>query len=328
MVPNGNTITSPKCKARLEFIWLRLNKAGPYFFVATVLADAASREVRVAFKLPSLKARSRTCLLSMLAFIGRHWRHYLAEAGGLAFFMLGASTITTQLRYKEAWLHGVITDPFAQLATLGLLMSFVVAIIIYNPWGNKSGAHINPAVTIAMWRLGKIDTHDALFYIASQFAGAVAAVQVAGLILGKGYTKAGTNYVVTQPGEAGATAAFIAEWIISFVLMMVTLWALNNAKREKFAGLMIAILIGFYLVVEEPYSGMSLNPARSFASAFAARDWKDLWTYFVAPITATLAAAELFRAITGGAPDLAAHPQDSEEQQRDNTPTEEANEKS
>ncbi len=258
----------------------------------------------------------------MLEFIGRHWRHYFAEAAGLAFFMLGASIITTQLRYKEAWLHGVISDPFAQMATLGALMALVVAIIIYTPWGNKSGAHINPAVTLAMWRLGKIDAHDALFYIFSQFSGAIVAVQVAGLILGRGYTKDGTNYVVTQPGAAGATAAFIAEWIISFVLMMVLMWALNNKKREQYAGLMIALLLGFYLVVEEPFSGMSLNPARSFASALAAREWKNLWIYFVAPISAMLVAAELFRWITGGAHDLAAHPQDAEKQERDKTPTE------
>lgn len=69
---------------------------------------------------------------------------------------------------------------------------------------------------------------------------------------------------------------------------------------------------------------MSLNPARSFASAFAAREWKDLWIYFVAPITATLTAAELFRWMTGGAHNLAAHPQDSEQQDRDETPLEEA----
>ena len=264
----------------------------------------------------------------MLDFIGRHWRHYLAEAGGLAFFMLGASVITTQLRTKDAWLGGIITAPIAQLATLGVLMAFVIAIIIYNPWGNKSGAHINPAVTIAMWRLGKIDRHDALFYIFSQFAGAVAAVQFAGLILGAGYTEDGTNYVVTQPGAAGVAAAFIAEWIISFVLMMVLMWALNDEEREKYAGLMIAVLLGFYLVVEEPYSGMSLNPARSFASAFAAREWQHLWIYFVAPISAMLVAAELFRWATGGADDLAAHPQDSEQQDRDKTPTEEAGVKS
>ena len=263
----------------------------------------------------------------MLALIFRHWRHYLAEACGLGFFMLGASILTTQLRYKEAWLHGVITAPMAQMATLGLGMAVVVAIIIYTPWGNKSGAHINPAVTLAMWRLGKIDAHDALCYIAAQFAGSVVAVQIAGLILGTGYTKAGTNYVVTQPGARGPVAAFFAEWIIAFVLMMVLMWALSDQKREQFAGLFIAVLLGFYLVVEEPFSGMSLNPARSFASALAAREWKDLWIYFVAPISATLTAAELFRWITGGAENLAAHPQDDENQERDNTPTEQSGDK-
>ncbi len=139
----------------------------------------------------------------MLALVLRHWRHYLAEALGLGFFMLGASVVTTQLRYKEAWLHQFITAPFAQLAVLGLAMVFVVLAIIYSPWGNKSGAHINPAVTLAMWRLGKIEAADALFYIVSQFVGGVVAVQLCGLILGRGYTEVGTNYVVTQPGSAG-----------------------------------------------------------------------------------------------------------------------------
>ncbi len=109
--------------------------------------------------------------------------------------------------------------------------------------------------------------------------------------------------------------------------MMVLMWALSNKKREKFAGLMIALLIGFYLVVEEPYSGMSLNPARSFASAFAAGEWKDLWIYFVAPISAALVAAELFRWMTGGAHDLAAHPQDDEDQDRTKTPAEQTGKK-
>ena len=263
----------------------------------------------------------------MLALLRRHWRHYLAEALGLGFFMMSASVITTQLRYPGGWLGQIVTAPMAQLATLGALMTVVVAIIIYNPWGNKSGAHINPAVTLAMWRLDKIDAPDALLYILSQFTGGIIAVQIAGLILGQGYTADGTNYVVTQPGAAGVGAAIIAEWIISFVLMMTLLWALSDPKREKFAGLMIALLLGFYLIVEEPYSGMSLNPARSFASAWAAREWQHLWIYFVAPISATLVAAELYRGITGGAHDVAAHPQDNEQQDRDKTPQEQAGDK-
>lgn len=257
----------------------------------------------------------------MLALIQRHWRHYLAEACGLGFFMLGASVITTQLRYRQAWLHSYIPSPLAEQGALGLAMFFVVLAIIYSPWGNKSGAHINPAVTIAMWRLGKIDAHDALFYIFSQFVGGVVAVQIAGLILGQGYSSHGVDYVVTSPGPDGVAAAFVAEGIIAFVLMMVIMWALSDKKREKFAGLMIALLLGFYLVVEEPFSGMSLNPARSFASAFAAREWGDLWIYFVAPISATLAAAELFRWMTGGADDLPTHPRQGETQNNRNAQT-------
>ncbi len=257
----------------------------------------------------------------MLALIGRHWRHYLAEAVGLGFFMLGASVITTQLRWREAWLHHYVSNPFAQLAVLGALMVFVVLAIIYSPWGNKSGAHINPAVTLAMLRLGKIEPYDAFFYIVAQFAGGIVAVQLCGLMLGRGYTKLGTDYVMTRPGPAGPTAAFVAEWIIAFVLMMVLMWALSDAKREKFAGVFIAVLIGFYLVVEEPYSGMSLNPARSFASAWAAREWHDLWIYFVAPISATLCAAELFRWMTGGAHEMSAHPKDKEESEDERTKT-------
>ena len=261
----------------------------------------------------------------MLALIGRHWRHSLAEAAGLGFFMLGASVVTTQLRYREAWLHQYVTSPFAQLAVLGAAMVFVVLAIIYSPWGNHSGAHINPAVTIGMWRLGKIEPYAAFFYIVSQFIGGVLSVQLCGLFLGRGYTKVGTDYVVTKPGPRGPTAAFVAEWIITFVLMMVLMWALSDPKSEKFAGLMLAILIGFYLVVEEPLSGMSLNPARSFASALAAREWKDLWIYFVAPMSATLTAAELFRWMTGGAGDLSAHSKDKEneaERERTKTPQE------
>ena len=279
-----------------------------------------------AWRLPENGAVPRAGTFFMIALLARHWRHYLAEALGLGFFMLGASVITTQLRYPQAWLHQYISTPFAQLVCLGAAMVFVVLAIIYSPLGNKSGAHINPAVTLGMWRLGKIETGDALFYIASQFIGGIGAVQLCGLFLGRGYTKFGTDYVVTHPGPRGPTVAFVAEWIITFVLMMTLMWALSDAKREKYAGVMLALLIGFYLVVEEPFSGMSMNPARSFASAWAARQWTYLWIYFVAPISATLTAAELFRWMTGGAKDLSAHPKDKDkdenEAERTKTPQE------
>ena len=101
------------------------------------------------------------------------------------------------------------------------------------------------------------------------------------------------DHVVTKPGPAGPLVAFVAELVISFVLMLVILRAVSSERFEKLAGLFVSVLIAVYLTVETPLSGMSLNPARTFASAFAARHWTDLWLYFVAPMTAMLLAAEL-----------------------------------
>ena len=111
----------------------------------------------------------------------RHWPHYLAEAAGLAFFMASASLVTTLLRSPFA--HA-IKEPFLQLVALGLPMGCVIALIIYSPWGKKSGAHINPAVTLVFWRMGKISAIDAGFYILFQFAGGAITIQLMGLILG------------------------------------------------------------------------------------------------------------------------------------------------
>ena len=76
--------------------------------------------------------------------------------------------------------------------------------------------------------------------------------------------------------------------------MLALLLVTKSKKTEKYAGAVAGVLIMLYLTFEEPYSGMSLNPARSFASAFAAREWKDLWIYFTAPPFAMLLAAQVF----------------------------------
>lgn len=128
----------------------------------------------------------------------------------------------------------------------------------------------------------------------AQFAGAILAAQAMALALGKLYTHPSIHYVTTIPGAgADATArAFTAEFIISLILMFVVLVAINSEHLERFAGLFAGLLIGTYLIVEAPYSGMSLNPARSFGSALAARYWLDLWVYFTAPPLGMLLAAE------------------------------------
>ncbi|MEJ7685401.1 MAG: aquaporin [Segetibacter sp.] len=82
--------------------------------------------------------------------------------------------------------------------------------------------------------------------------------------------------------------AFIAEFIISFILMLAVLMATSSKRFEKHIAVISGVLIALYLIIEIPFSGMSLNPARSFAGAFAAEKWEHLWIYFVAPTLAML----------------------------------------
>jgi len=248
----------------------------------------------------------------MLSTFQRHWPHYLAEAAGLWFFMTCASAFTTALRSPFSPLTQIIKDPFQQLVALGILMGFVIVAIVYSPWGKKSGAHINPAVTLTFLRLGKITPTDAGFYIVSQFLGGLLAVQMMGLILGAVYRHPSINHVVTAAGS-GQTKAFIAEFVITFILVIVMLLAANSKKTEKLVGAFAGVLIALYLMFEEPYSGMSLNPARSFASAFAARDWKDLWIFFIAPPFAALLATQVFL-LRFNAENLPQHPMEEEKE--------------
>ena len=146
--------------------------------------------------------------------------------------------------------------------------SLTAVAIIYSPWGRRSGAHFNPAVTLTFWRLGKVAGWDAAFYIAAQFLGGVAGVGVARAWLGAPVAHPAVHYAVTVPGPAGPLVALGAEIAISFVLMLVVL-TVSNSRAAALTGLCSGLLVATYITLEAPLSGMSMNPARTLASAVA-----------------------------------------------------------
>ena len=171
--------------------------------------------------------------------------------------------------------------------------------IIYSPWGKQSGAHINPSVTLAFLRLGKIESWDAFFYICAQFGGALAGVLISAAALGNSIADPSVNYAVTVPGRGGSGVAFLAEFLISFGLMSVVLVATNTDRLSRFTGLFAGALVAAYISVEAPLSGMSMNPARTFGSALPAQLWTALWVYFTAPLLGMLLAAEAYLRVKG-----------------------------
>ena len=234
----------------------------------------------------------------MLETFNKHWREYLMEAAGLAGFVLGAGLLTVFLEHPEfpamQSSFGGEENAIWRRVPLGLIMGAYIALVVYL-FGEKSGAHINPATTWAFYRMGKINFANSVFYTAAQFAGAIAAAQLLKFALGSWFAHEKVGYGVTKPMPPhDSTDAFVAEFIISFVLMFVMLIVISSKRLEKYAAPVSGVLIAVYLIFELPFSGMSLNPARSFGAALAANKWEHLWIYFVSPMIAMLLAAEIY----------------------------------
>lgn len=234
----------------------------------------------------------------MLKALRTHWPEYLIEAAGLGFFMVSACAFGVLLFHPSSPVVAALPGTVPRRVLMGAAMGATAVAIIYSPWGKRSGAHVNPATTLTFYRLGKVKGWDALFYVAAQFAGGVAGTLMAVTLLGEAVKVPEVNYVVTQ-GEYGAGVAFAAEVVITFLLMTVVLNASNSPRLSRWTGLFAGALVLTYISIEQPLSGMSMNPARTFSSAFAARLWAALWVYFTAPLVGMIAAAELYRRTRG-----------------------------
>ncbi|PJJ53025.1 MIP/aquaporin family protein [Hymenobacter chitinivorans] len=241
-------------------------------------------------------------LLSEMRRAGRrHWPHYAAEAAGIGFFMLCGTLLTILFEHPESPAYQALAgQDLLRRAGIGVGMGLVIVVLVYNPWGKKSGAHINPAVTLAFWQLGKIRRADALWYILAQLAGALLMGQLLKLTLGQYFAHPAVNYMVTEPKKHGQLVAFGAEFVISFILMVVMLLALHHERLKKSTGWLIGGLLLLYITFESPLSSMSLNPARTLGSAVAAQSYTGLWLYWVAPIGAMLLATVFFNKVYKG----------------------------
>jgi aquaporin Z len=226
--------------------------------------------------------------------IKHHWPEYLMEGACLGIFMVSAFSFGTIFEHPDSPIHQAIPSAPVRRFLMGLAMGGTAIAIIYSPWGKQSGAHINPSTTVTFFRLGKIKKCDAMFYLAFQFIGGLLGSLAASIMLSAWASHPSVNYVVTVPGYAGRVAAFFAEISIAFVLMTAILHVSNNPRWHNFTGLCAGLLIAIYITFEAPISGMSMNPARSFASAVPARHWADLWIYFTAPLIGMLSAAEVY----------------------------------
>src|SRR5215813_11505451 len=238
--------------------------------------------------------------LNAFASLRNHWPEYLMEAGEIALYVFLICTFATLLLHPASPLRHVIHSGVFRRALMGFLVGSTVVAIIMTPWGKQSGGHFNPAITLTFYRLGKLAFWDTFFYVAAQFAGAAGGVGIAAYVLQDAPKSPSVRYAITVPGIFGNAGAFAGEVTISFVLMTGILFASNRETATRYAPFLVGVLYALFITFEAPLSGMSMNPARTFASAFREAYWQGFWIYLIAPALGMLAGAEIFLWARGG----------------------------
>jgi MIP family channel proteins len=182
---------------------------------------------------------------------------------------------------------------------ISLVFGAVVAALIYA-LGHISGAHFNPAVTLAFWQSGFFPKRRVLPYIAAQLVGAVvASLALLGAFGSVGYLGA------TLPRHDQWFQSLILEVILTFILMIVILGSgLDRRAPIGFAGLAIGATVGVEAACMGPITGASMNPARSFAPALVSWTWQHHWIYWLAPILGAQMAVWVYRYLSNNFSDL------------------------
>ena len=140
----------------------------------------------------------------MFYALKNHWPEYLMEGAELGLFMISACVFTVLLFHPVSPIAQDIHNEILRRLLMGIAMGSTAIAIIFSPLGKRSGAHFNPAVTLTFLRLGKVKAFDATFFILFQFAGGIAGVLLASLLLGNLIAHQSVNYAATVPGRGGA----------------------------------------------------------------------------------------------------------------------------
>lgn len=196
-------------------------------------------------------------------------RKYLAEFIGtfcLVFCGTGAIIIDQET-------GGSITH-----AGVAVVFGLIVSAMIYT-LGDISGAHLNPAVTIAFWLSKYFPAKEILPYVVSQISGAIFASVTLKFLFPV------NQYLGSTLPAGSAAQSFVLEIILSFILMFVIIFTAKGSKEQGlFAGLAIGSVVLLEAMFAGPICGASMNPARSMAPALISGHTEHLWIYLTAPV--------------------------------------------
>lgn len=228
-----------------------------------------------------------------------HRRLFASELIGTAALLIGGLSAVILMFGDGSPLPALIPNEAVRRAITGFLFGSTGAAIALSPIGKVSGAHINPAVTLGFWLMGKLNSNVAVGYVLAQLAGAVLGMLP---LLAWGATGRSVLFGATIPGNGyPIRTALMGEIVTTFALVAGLCLFIGFRKLRPFTPFLMPPLFSFMVWAEAPISGTSCNPARSFGPAVFTGRWEGWWIYWVGPalgcLGATLACSFLAKRI-------------------------------
>jgi len=216
------------------------------------------------------------------------WRVYLSELTGTAVLVLVGLSLVIFMFGTGSPMPSLLPEEGLRRALTGFMFGLTGALIALSPVGKRSGAHINPAVTLGFRLAGKLDLHVTVGYIVAQLLGGVLGCLP---LLGWGEIGKSVAFGATLPGTGFSTLTVLLGEIVTTCIMVSLLTAfLASRKIRPFTPWLFPPLYCVMVWLEAPISGTSTNPARSLGPALISGQWQGWWIYWIGPVLGSVLA--------------------------------------
>jgi glycerol uptake facilitator-like aquaporin len=209
----------------------------------------------------------------------------------LTFLMLFGVTSIVRWVIGPSPISRAIPQIQVELLIVGLAVAILIAGLISSPPGRTTGGHMNPAISLAMWRFGVFPGAGVVPYIVAQLLGSVLGVVIAGVVWGPVVAEAPVAYAVLQPGPGWSSISlFVAETLSMAVIVLLVGVCLAVPTLAPFVPWIVGGAIGLAIAVLGTSTGGSVNPARQFGPATLSGQTRFLWVYLLAPMMGAMLA--------------------------------------
>jgi aquaporin Z len=224
---------------------------------------------------------------------GWHFAEWACELVGTLLLVLGGVSAVVLDFGTRSPVASAVPSHSVRLLLTGFLFAGCGALVAISPIGRRSGAHLNPSITVAFWCQHHLRVGDALGYIVSQCLGAICGAEAMRLLWGSRAPSVRDGRTLPGPGVSSAEAIGI-EALMTAVLVLIVFAFVSSERTARWTPLAVWIVVAMLVWKGAPYTGTSLNAARSLGPVVVSEMWTEYWIYLVGPLAGVLVAVGLW----------------------------------